>query len=437
MKRLDSLFGTSHIETSSLENHGTNFFIVGTDGKNPWRIQSHKLTAMQVKSVAESGVEILATPHIGNHWSSNSMYPNMGVKICDFTGNQSFIDYADEPQSIKEGHSKHQCSVENHAILSPYLQLNKGALLSNGYISAKEFSECSNLAYVHHQAKRKALGEHNIMLDVDLFDQPFISSFFEVLVKNEKEILCGYQGNRGREGIFDRFVSRSGIIKRCSPGKISDVQSFLEMKRLHREMILQDCILEAEGFVPINEVMILLNSISCYFKQVEQSIHYFNIGDTYTVSGIDMLNYTRNDSFRSVLDRMYKALLKSDSFNWLPEYMVHTIIPGGVFRFLPANTEIVLEESVIELLNLHDERKEFSKRFGGVSGSEHEFLLSEYKTKVNFPFKIAREHFKDATNMRRGFTQYDLLNGEYVSQDIIERLMKVSFEEIATLFKTD
>lgn len=429
-----------------LEQQRLNFFLIGTDAKNPWGGQSHKLTPHQILELTKAGIEIRATPHIGLHWPSNSMYPFMGVRICDYMGNTAYIDTADEPQNIKERSVVHNCALQTEPVLSPYLRLNQSIISSNGYMSAKNFANRTNLGHVHHEAKRLALGEQNVMLDADLLNFPWVHDFFQILIENEQWILRGYDQ---REGIFDRHISAEGIVTRVDlPGKVSDVEDFLQMKQQHSQMIREDCILPATGFFPIKEVTILLDCLACYWQQKEQNIEHEGIGDTYTMSGVDMINYTKSQPLRDVLDRMYKVLLLSDKFDWLPTYMGHTILPGGTFRFLPCNREEALYESVLRLIELHAQRTElnfnlanigvndFSVNFSSLKDEQAYFILRS-KEIINPAFVQERKIFRDLIRDRRGFSQFDLLNGEFVPPEITNPLMGMSFEQINNLVKIE
>ncbi len=436
------------ITFETLKLQSQNFFLIGVDGKNPWGAQSHKLTPNQILQLTKAGIEIRATPHVGLHWPSNNIYPFMGVKICDYMGNQSLVDYADEPEIVKEGYSKHNCAVQQHAVLSPYLRLSQQAITSNGYIAAKNFAGHTNLASVHHLAKKQALGPENVILDADLLNFPWVHDFFQILIENEQWILQGYDQ---RNGIFDRHISAEGIVTRVDlPGKVSDVEEFLIMKGQHAQMIRNDCLLPATGFFPIKEAVILLDSIVCYWQQIQSSLEYQDVGDTYTMSGVDMINYTKSQPLRDVLDRMYKALLQSGKFKWLPKYMGHTILPGGTFKFLPCNAEEELFESVIKLINLHQQRVELNSGLSTVlSGltdnssveeiraaeNERARLLLWSKEIVNPGFVLERKNFRELLEQRRGFSQFDLLNGDHVPKGVVQPLMNMTFEEITNLVK--
>ncbi len=421
----------------SLHGQPTNFFIIGVDAKNPWGGQSHKLTPSDVLTLTQAGIEIRATPHIGLHWPSNSMYPHMGVTICDYMGNMSVVDTADEPQNIKENGVTHHCAIQTEPVLSPYLKVNPSVIQSNGYLSAKNFASKTNLGYVHHEAKRMALGRENVMLDADLLTFPWIHDFFQVIVENEVFILQGYDQ---RKGIFDRYISTEGIVTRVdSPGKVCNIEQFLIMKSQHAEMIRNDCLLPAAGFFPIKEAVILLDSLICYFQQIKPGLAQEEIGDTYTVSGIDMINYTKSQPLRDVLDRMYKCLLASGKFEWLPQFMGHTILPGGTFRFLPCSAEQGLLESVLKLIDLHKQRAELNFGLANVGDDHNEraHLLLWSKEIINPSFVIERKNFRRLLSERRGFSQFDLLNGDFVPEEVVRPLMSLSFEQINNLVKVE
>ncbi len=437
------------ITLKNLEEQGTNFFVIGTDAKNPWGAQSHKLRPIDVLNLTRSRINIRATPHIGLHWPSNSMYPHMGVTICDYMGNTAYIDTADEPHNVKEGGAIHNCALQTGPVLSPYLRLNPNSIQSNGYIAAKNFAGKTNLGHVHHEAKRLALGSENVMLDADLLQVPFVFDFFQILVENQDYILQGYDS---RLGIFDRHVSLDGKIERSQPGLVSDIDAFLQMKQQHATMIREDCILPATGFFPIKESVILLDSLVCYWEQIQHSLEHEEVGDTYTMSGIDMIKYTKSQPLRDVLDRMYKCLLLSGKFQWLPKYLAHTILPGGTFRFLPCNAEQDLLENVLTLIELHKQRVEINYGLSTVLAgltekssqleiddamNERARLLIWSKEIINPGLVVERKKFKDLVPQRRGFSQFDLLNGDHVPQEVIDSLMGLTFEQIQNLFRFD
>ncbi|MFN4181134.1 MAG: hypothetical protein ACK4FA_00350 [Candidatus Paceibacteria bacterium] len=444
MNRLDLLYpirptknnpNPRMVTLDTLENQHQNFFLIGVDAKNPWGGQSHKLGPNDVLNLTRSGINIRANPHIGLHWPSNSMYPFMGVQICDYMGNMSIVDTADEPQNIKENGVTHHCAVQTEPVLSPYLKVNSSIIQSNGYLSAKNFGHKINLGHVHHEAKRLALGQENVMLDADLLTFPWVHDFFQIIIENEFFILQGYDQ---RKGIFDRHISTEGVLTRIdSPGKLRDVEHFLVMKSQHAEMIRNDCLLPATGFFPIKEAVILLDSLVCYWQQKEQNLEHEGIGDTYTMSGIDMINYTKSQPLRCVLDRMYKSLLKSGKFGWLPKYMGHSILPGGTFRFLPCNAEQDLLESVLKLVDLHKQRAKLNSELASVGDDQNERarLVIWSREIINPGFVIERKNFRRLLSERRGFSQFDLLNGDFVPKEVVEPLMSLSFEQINNLVK--
>jgi hypothetical protein len=116
--------------------------------------------------------------------------------------------------------------------------------------------------------------------------------------------------------------------------------------------------------------------------------------------------------------------------------MGHTIIPGGTFRFLPCNAEQDLVESVLKLIELHQERKELNRQLGSViDNNERARLLLCSKEIVNPGFVIERKNFRELLEIRRGFSQFDLLNGDHVPKEIVQPLMNMTFEEITNLVK--
>ncbi|MCF7831375.1 MAG: hypothetical protein K9M36_00600 [Candidatus Pacebacteria bacterium] len=420
-------------ENPSLSESG--FHIIGFDRLNPWGGSSYQLCGDDISHLTSLGVSILATPHIGLHWPSNNMYPHMGVTICDYMGNQSVRDTADEPETIFEGGSKHYCAIQHDAVLSPYLQLSSEKVLSNGFISARQFAQCSNLGHVHHIAKKKALGYQNVILDADLLDFPFVRDFFKIIITNQEYILQGYE-----TGIFNRIVSPMGCVTKISPATSFDViDSFLEMKKSHKYMIEKDVVLEIGGYLPIKESLIMLDAITCYWQQVQRGIAEPSVlvGDTFTVSGIDMIHYLKGKPIRNVFSRMFEVLQNSGTFPWLPKHLRHTIVPGGLFRFLPSCAERELRNSVRSLLDISTEKGFLNTR---IAESKNRYptifpqgLIHQNKILSQKMVSVRTEYVSELES-RRGFSQYDLLNGERVPADLLTKLMPMSFEKIQQLF---
>ncbi len=412
----------------------SGFHIIGFDKLNPWGGSSYLLSGDDIRHLTAMGIRILATPHIGLHWPSNNMYPHIGVTICDYMGNQSVRDTADEPETIFEGGSKHHCAVQQGAVLSPYLQVSSERVLSNGFRSARQFAQCSNLGHVHHLAKKKALGDKQVILDADLLEVPFVIDFFEVLLQNENYILQGYE-----TGIFNRFVSSVGVVNQVPAVTSFDViDSFLEMKKGHKHMIEKDVLIEISGYFPIKESLIMLDAITCYWHQREKGIvdSDNHVGDAFAVSGIDMIHYLKGKPLRDVLSRMFHVLRASGKFPWLPNHLRHNIIPGGLFRFLPSCKEFGLQESIVDILDIMEERSRIDKKISScVSNSPTipDHVLQESKS-IATETRLRLDRYRTAMGSRRGFSQYDILNGEYVDPLLLQRLSGLTFDQIAKSF---
>lgn len=415
------------------ENLGEeNFYFIGSDSKNPWEALSTKLTPKDILELTSLGIRIIATPHIGLHWPSNSAYPKMGVQIVDYTGNQSFLDTADEPEKVKEGGVSEIVSIQDIPVLSPYLVIDHQK--TKGFSSQKIISDFTNLASLHHKLKQKALGEENVKTDFEaLFQFPFVEDFFAILLKEEKEILKDYSS-----GILDRFVSQEGVVSRISNS--GDVNSFLKMKEAQNGMIQKDEVNLISGFLPIKETMILLDSIASFYIQLQKGLvsEKQDLATTYTVSGADMINYTKNPNLREIVQKMYKCLKKDENFKkWLPKNIQHIMIPGAVFRFLPSKQETKLADSVYVLFKIYKNIKEKNLKISSANEEEKGELIQE-KLKLNEDFKKAKEEFDLRAKNRSGFSQYDLTLGDSISEkveEILPEIMEMTFEEIDKLFK--
>ena len=431
----NSLFNKiSSIKDPKLSEFG--FHIIGGDGTNPWSARSYGLSPNDVLELTSRGVEIIATPHIGLHWPSNTMYPHMGVVIHDVMSNQSIRDNADEPENILEGGSRHNCAIQKVATLSPYLQLDSQMLGQNGYIAAKQFLDCKNLAHVHHTAKKKALGEEFVKLDADLLDAPFVYDFFQTIVLNQQYILGEHSTH---SGIFNRFCSSIGEVTHCEPGGVEVVEGYLLMKRIQKDMIINDKIFSPSGYLPINEILVMLDAVTCWWKQIQNGINSdAGIGDAYLVSGIDMIHYLKGKHLREMMNRMYEVLVGSEKFSWLPKHLRVTIIPGGSFKFLPCIAEEELTHTVLELLRLNDELIESKHAIRQakeqkLKGEEFKKLIEANQT-INRVINPLQEKLNILLAQRRGFSQYDILNGDHVDERIITKLMGMDFEHITKLF---
>ena len=330
---------------TNLIRNKASFHVIGNDKMNPWEADSYMFTPMQIRELSRE-YQIFATPHIGLHWPSNSMYAHMGVGICDFTSNQSVRDTADLPEYIGlSGNTKH-CALEHGQVLSPYLKINTNLLCHGGLPEAiQEYAGCNNLAYIHHDVKKKTIGNPNVIIDVDILESDFVPRALEVLLENETSVLDRYQHFATK--LFNRFVNEKGIVSDMHRSSRDVISSFLKLKQSHKRMILHDEVLNPSGYIPIKEVMIILDAIRCYRSHTGKKNGI--IGNSFITSGVSMIHYLKNPRTRMVLQNMYEVLQKE--FDWLPLHMRMFVLPGGVFRFLPSSGEPELEQSVLNLLS--------------------------------------------------------------------------------------
>jgi hypothetical protein len=116
------------------------------------------------------------------------------------------------------------------------------------------------------------------------------------------------------EELKSTIIDHGGMAAGELMSRVKSFDNFMDVSDDEGNLIRNDCLLPATGFFPIKEAVILLDSIVCYWQQVQSALEYPQIGDTYTMSGIDMINYTKSQPLRDVLDRMYKCLLRSGKF---------------------------------------------------------------------------------------------------------------------------
>lgn len=407
------------------------FYVIDNNiHQNPWRASSYKLTPRDIYSLTNLGIRIVATPHIGLHWPSNSMYPRMGVKISDYTANQSIRDYADEPENIIEGGKRYFCAKEYEPTLSPYLHLNKNSLIKTKTRTAEKFYDKKSLAHIHHLSKKIVLGEDNMCLDADILKDDFVFDTLNLLVRNEKYILNGYA-----DGIFNRFVSKNGILERCNPASASCIPDFINLKQKQADMIRNDYIEKVSGHIPIKEVIVMIDALACYRSQIINNVipnsNTF-IGNTFSVSGIDMVNYLKGNTIRGVLQRMYEVLYRE--FTWLPVHMRYFIIPGGILRFMPSSAEPRLEEAIIRSLNLNNEIFIANKKVIEANDRKDLSDAIEVKSLLKKRFYESQKEYIDSYVNRRGFSQYDLLLGEKISDEIVNAIFDLSLDDIVRIF---
>ncbi|MDQ3075667.1 MAG: hypothetical protein M3Q34_00875 [bacterium] len=408
-----------------------NFHVVGLDHLNPWQGQSQYLRPQDVLMLTQMGYKILATPHIGRLWESNNFYPHMGVVLSDQTSNQSYRDPHDRPEKIFENGEWHHCSLQNSPVLSPYLRLNSEVLANNGFGSPKRYVQCNNLAHVHYVSKVQALGAKNVMLSTELFiGIPWAEDFFGILIENEKRVIEGFQ----KIGIFDRYLNLDGtLIEANCPGRFSHVEELLTLKQAHHEMIVSDKIIEVGGHYPMNVASILYDCIWSYWMQLQNGAVKGGefISEVFAVSGMDMINYTKDPGLRACFDRMYKVLLESGKFEWLPKHLRLIFLPGAFFRFLPCNAEEELVHTVQRIICLQEERSNLNKVYGTF---QRQLLINKSKGLRQVESE-AKACYKESFGRRTGYSQYDILNGKYVPRGIMDALMCMSFEEVRWWFK--
>lgn len=405
------------------------FHVVGYDKLNPWQADSYAFTPADISPLSQK-YRIFATPHVGIHWSSNSMYSYMGVKICDFTGNQSVKDTDDMPEYLGYNGKLVRSAIQKNQILSPYLKLDKDVLgkLSGGL---QGYYSCNNLGFIHHSVKRKTIGEDNVLLDKDILSSFFVPKLLAVLEKNEKYILADYPFAKK---IFNRFVDKDGVVCAVSEGESGcHIDSFLRMKEAHWKMILHDESLCPSGHLVLKEVVIMCDAIRCFLSSLSDLlVQGDDIGDTFLMSGISMIHYLKNPHIREVMQKMYEVL--QPEFSWLPKHMRMFVLPGGLFRFLPSSGEPELEKCTLTLLNLYKEICEKDKQLTLCQSSE---VIAQRKKIIKDHFVPAKKFFVLHYKQRRsfGFNQYDLLNGESVNPLIPALLMDHNFHHIKTLFE--
>jgi hypothetical protein len=416
------------------QTNAFHFHIVGQDECNPWQAQPYKLTPKDIANLSLDGASIIATPHVGLHPTSNNMYPHMGVVICDFAGNQCGRDYRGYPEFISQGGRKVFVAKQTESVLSPYLQLDVDKFLEGSFESLSRYSQRINLAHVQHQAKKDAIGEKNVILDSELLKYNFVSTFYEVIMKNENYILAENQKHRK---IFNRYCDYNGRILDSVQVDTQPVDSFLKLKNAHELMITEDTIVSAEGYLPIKEVMIVLIAIVSYWKQLQLLKSHreirFEIGDVFTVTGRDMMNYLKGDSIRTTVNRIYTTLLESGNFSWLPNHLRFILIPGGQLSFLPCNAEIDLTKSAVRLIEMHQLLREHDSKMTSINDCEKSEAIKRIRPLQN-DFLQEKKYFQELLITRRGFTQYDLLNGDGVDPQIINGLMNISFEVMKKIF---
>lgn len=407
----------------------TVLHVITNDKTNPWNMDSYSFTSRDILSLSKD-YEIFATPHIGLHWPSNSMYTHMGVGICQFTSNQSIRDVADMPEYLGLSNNLKKCAHGNEQLLSPYLKINPD-ILRHGNMPEifQKYAKCNNLAHVHHSAKKSTL-EGKIILDVDILEGNFIREALAILIKNEEYILNNYRHFATR--LFNRFIDKRGVAQEKSLyPKDNVIDSFLELKQRHKNMILQDTIDNPSGFIPIKEVMIFLDTLRCYYSHLEKgNAQNPEIGDSYIVSGVSMIDYLKNPRTKEVLQKMYEVAQKE--IEWLPKIMRLFVIPGGVFQFLPSSGEPELEESILEVIDEYailSEKKEVISRSKGRDIN----AIADRKICLQKMLSLKRT-YAEYLKTRKGFNQYDLLNGEKVNTQIPNKVMDFTFGEIKSLF---
>jgi hypothetical protein len=273
--------------------------------------------------------------------------------------------------------------------------------------------------------KKIVLGSENVTLDTELLSASFVPKALRLLIQNEKYIL-----QSPHEQLFSRFVTTSGIVTKAGTSDIDAVDAFLELKQVHASMVSGD-IAECgvSGHIPIVEVCILIDALYSYHAQYVQGSTTV-VGNAFSVSGISMIHYLKNPRSRDLLQRMYEVL--QGAFEWLPLHMRYYIIPGGVFTFLPSSAEPELENAVHAVLESNSELAAVASLFkNGVSQT-----LIDRKKALSTVHRNALQRFADAHRVRRGFNQYDLLNGETVDSGLFEMLGGLSFEKIRLLFAT-
>jgi len=411
-----------------------NFFVVANDQtQNPLGADAFKLSGVDVLFLTQyCGKPIMATPHIGRHWESNSAYKYMGVVISDFTGNQSVRDTEDEPEHICVQGQRHNVITERTATLSPYLSFDMESIYRNNLDWVLKYGNTP--AQVHHAIKKQAIGEEYVRLDTQfLWKVPQLEDILNIVVKHEKEIFGNYTP---AHAAFNRFVNVHGEVSLSKGMEIQNaVESFIHVKQAHEHCILNDTECMMRGALPAKEVMIMCDVILCLWQQIQNGSlsKGADVGYAATMSGVSMVWYTKRADMRAVFERMYQVL--RCEFSWLPKKCYLFMIPGGMYKFLPSIQEHDLLEATQKVLDAWTNTNAYNAKIAAAGETEKWNLIASRKAE-NTAYRSALDEFRTAYHNRKGYSQYDLLaSGDAPHLGILSELLKLSYEQIWKIFQ--
>ncbi len=373
----------------------------------------------EIKSLTQKGVIVRALTHIGNMPSRVSIYPKIGITITDYFANQSVVDKNNRPECVITNGIPKKIFSGNEPVLSPYL--DAAEVFGN--------SKIRNLSFFHHEQKKLALKYSSVELEDSLLDYGFIPRALEVLLKNEAYILNGY-----KPSLFCRYVDETGKVFDLEAPESYDPKDYIDFKKYHADAIRNNYVAKKAGFIPIKEMTIILDALTNCYEQINKGFigKRSYVCEVYSVSGSQMVNYLKSLEIQGVLDRMYKIL--KNEFDWLPSHICYFVLPFGFLKFIPSSGEKQLERIVLDLCSLYENKKDLNKSLDVFFGESRNEILKQIKT-LSTKISETKQNFVDIHKKRRGFTQHDLVNGETVSDEILEKLLPMSFAEIEDLFR--
>ncbi len=393
--------------------NGQSLFVVGFDGQNPWHATVDPITPHDILLLTQGfQQQIIATPHIGRHWASNSAYPLAGVKIYDFTGNMADADKEDQPEFATFNGETIRVTDQKR-VLSPYLEIRKNVLIVRQHAQLYVSS-------AHHRAKKKLFPEA-IHLDTELYAHSVAEKVIGVLWKNQEYLLQGYE-----QSIFPRWVEADGTVRHVRVDDTATPANLFRLKESHNEMILHDSKRSEEGPLVIKEVLILLDVV----RQIYDSgLINRRVADVYHVSGISMLSYCKDKSLRAVLDRGYKILRRN--FPELPEHVRLSLLPGSLFGMLPTKMDPAdYVNAIREALRL---KAEINRLDASISSNRvgRDGLIAEKKTKR---FALMNTLGKAKKVTRPLVSQYDGDRAR-VDDEAWELVQELSFRDLREMAK--
>ena len=380
------------------------------DSLNIWAKGSDSIPLHQLKTITEKGMTVRALTHMGNMSPRVSVYPHLGVQVCDYLGNQSVRDTNNQPEKVIQAGVVKTSAVQTQATLVPYL--------------ANSFNK--SFAAVHFESKKNFPG---YCLEDELFNFPFVKQMLTVLLENQDYILQGYAN-----GIFNRQVSCQGIVTDCEAKTHSSVvDEYIALKLHHSEAVKAGIPASMSGPLAIKEIFPILDIVTNYYNQYSGSRKM--LGDVFTISGSQMINYLKKRNTQEVIGRMYEVLYKA--FDWLPTNMRYIVLPGTSLGFIPSSAEVELEKIVWDTLNVFFAKKQVEEKLVAAisadNAEEKDVLLSQ-KRELSLQLQQYRKEYLRLSSERRGFTQHDIAGGEKVNEHIFHKIMPLSFKELATLF---